>query len=44
MSRAEAIAAGQVRDAAPLFAALGDQTRLQLLVRLSSKGPESISL
>jgi DNA-binding transcriptional ArsR family regulator len=33
----------QVRDAAPLFAALGDETRLKLLVRLSSTGPESIS-
>jgi DNA-binding transcriptional ArsR family regulator len=33
----------QVRDAAPLFAALGDETRLRLLVRLSSGGPESIS-
>ena len=43
MSRVSAIPPGQVRDAAPLFAALGDETRLQLLVRLSSKGPESIS-
>lgn len=43
MSRADAIAAGQVRDAAPLFAALGDETRLRLLVRLSSRGPESIA-
>jgi DNA-binding transcriptional ArsR family regulator len=33
----------QVRDAAPLFAALGDETRLKLLVRLSTSGPESIS-
>jgi DNA-binding transcriptional ArsR family regulator len=33
----------QVRDAAPLFAALGDETRLKLLVRLSSSGPESIA-
>ena len=33
----------QVRDAAPLFAALGDETRLRLLVRLSTSGPESIS-
>ncbi len=43
MSRASAIAVGQVRDAAPLFAALGDETRLRLLVRLSSSGPESIA-
>ncbi len=33
----------QVRDAAPVFAALGDETRLRLLVRLSSSGPDSIS-
>lgn len=35
--------AAQVRDAAPLFAALGDETRLRLFLRLSSSGPESIS-
>jgi len=29
--------------AAPLFAALGDQTRLQLVARLGSGGPQSIS-
>ena len=33
----------QVRDAAPLFAALGDETRLRLFLRLSSSGPESIA-
>lgn len=43
MSRAEGTAAAQVRDAAPLFAALGDDTRLRLLVRLSSGGPGSIA-
>ena len=43
MSRASAIASSQVRDAAPLFAALGDETRLRLLVRLSSGGPGSIA-
>lgn len=43
MSRANAMEIAQVRDAAPLFAALGDETRLRLLVRLSSSGPESIS-
>jgi DNA-binding transcriptional ArsR family regulator len=32
-----------VRDAAPLFAALGDETRLRLLGRLSSGGPGSIA-
>lgn len=35
--------ASVVRDAAPLFAALGDQTRLGLVARLSAKGPDSIS-
>jgi len=32
----------RVRDAAPLFAALGDPTRLGLVARLSARGPESI--
>jgi DNA-binding transcriptional ArsR family regulator len=32
-----------VRDAAPLFAALGDETRLRLVARLSASGPESIA-
>ncbi len=32
-----------MRDAAPLFAALGDETRLRLLVRLSTEGPGSIT-
>ena len=43
MSKASAIAAADVRDAAPLFAALGDATRFRLLVRLSSGGPGSIA-
>jgi DNA-binding transcriptional ArsR family regulator len=43
MSPANVIAPAQVRDAAPLFAALGDETRLRLLVRLSSGGPGSIA-
>ena len=42
MSRASATAP-RARVAAPLFAALGDETRLQLLLRLSSSGPESIA-
>jgi DNA-binding transcriptional ArsR family regulator len=41
MSRASRIPAATVRDAAPLFAALGDETRLRLVMRLSSNGPES---
>jgi DNA-binding transcriptional ArsR family regulator len=43
MSAASAIPAAQVLDAAPLFAALGDETRLRLLVRLAASGPESIT-
>ena len=43
MSKGRAIAAAEVRDAAPLFAALGDETRLRLLVRLTSGGPGSIA-
>ncbi len=37
------LTAAKVRDAAPLFAALGDPTRLGLVVRLSSSGPRSIA-
>ena len=43
MSRADVAALGRVRDAAPLFAALGDETRLSLLDRLSVGGPGSIA-
>ncbi len=43
MSRTSALDAGDVRDAAPLFFALGDETRLRLLARLSSGGPGSIA-
>src|SRR4029078_1892629 len=43
MSRDSAAAASQVRDAAPLFAALGDETRLRLIIRLSSGGPGAIT-
>ena len=43
MSQASGIASTGVRDAAPLFSALGDETRLRLLVRLSSGGPGSIA-
>jgi DNA-binding transcriptional ArsR family regulator len=32
-----------VRDVAAVFAALGDQTRLQLVARLSRDGPTSIA-
>lgn len=43
MSRASAVASTRVRDAAPLFAALGDETRLRLIIRISSGGPGSIT-
>jgi DNA-binding transcriptional ArsR family regulator len=43
MSKVSASAAPRVRDAAPLFAALGDETRLRLIMRLSSGGPGSIT-
>lgn len=43
MSRRDALAAADVRDAAPLFAALGDPTRLRLLGRLSADGPTTVT-
>ncbi len=43
MSRADAISPARVKDAAPLFAALGDATRLGLLVSLCSGGPLSVT-
>jgi len=36
-------AARRAQEAAPLFAALGDATRLQLVMQLSASGPESIA-
>ena len=41
MSRSKG-AALRISEAAPLFAALGDETRLQLVSRLGSEGPLSI--
>ena len=43
MSRSRGAAALKVTDAAPVFAALGDATRLTLLGRLSVEGPLSIT-
>jgi DNA-binding transcriptional ArsR family regulator len=43
MSQASPSAAAQMADAAPLFAALGDETRLRLVIRLAASGPESIT-
>lgn len=42
MSRAPSVARSELRRAAPVFAALGDPTRLRLLSRLSAEGPLSI--
>jgi DNA-binding transcriptional ArsR family regulator len=42
MTRSRAAAAKKLVDAAPLFAALGDPTRLQIVVRLCADGPQSI--
>jgi len=42
MSRARSSTAA-VRNAAPLFAALADETRLELLMRLTRDGPGSIA-
>jgi DNA-binding transcriptional ArsR family regulator len=43
MSRADGISPARLRDAAPLFAALGDATRLGLLVSLCASGPHSVT-
>ena len=43
MSQLSAVSRAGVRDAAPLFAALGDETRLHLVMRLAAGGPGSIS-
>lgn len=43
MSRSSRAAAAKLKDAAPVFAALGDATRLRLVVRLCVEGPLSIA-
>jgi DNA-binding transcriptional ArsR family regulator len=43
MSRPRSLARAGVGRAAPVFAALGDETRLRLLARLSAEGPLSIA-
>src|SRR6478752_10164463 len=43
MSRAASAGARRAVEAAPVFAALGDETRLRLLSRLCIEGPLSIS-
>ena len=43
MSRKGRVSAAALRDSAPVFAALGDETRLRLVARLSQRGPQSIA-
>lgn len=43
MSRSRSASAAKVTDAAPVFAALGDVTRLRLVSRLCADGPLSIT-
>ncbi|HJV90319.1 MAG TPA: metalloregulator ArsR/SmtB family transcription factor [Holophagaceae bacterium] len=43
MSRTEALSSTRMKDAAPLFAALGDATRLSLLVSLCAGGPLTVT-
>ncbi|MGB6449369.1 MAG: metalloregulator ArsR/SmtB family transcription factor [Steroidobacteraceae bacterium] len=43
MSRSHASAAVRIPEAAPLFAALGDETRLRIVARLCDDGPLSIA-
>jgi DNA-binding transcriptional ArsR family regulator len=43
MSRNRSAAAGKLTEAAPVFAALGDATRLRLVGRLCVEGPLSIA-
>ena len=43
MSRSRSAAAARLNDSAPVFAALGDVTRLQIVARLCAEGPLSIT-
>lgn len=43
MSRVRAQTRFKSGTAAPIFAALGDDTRLKLVLRLSTRGPQSIT-
>jgi DNA-binding transcriptional ArsR family regulator len=43
MSRNRSAAAARLHDSAPVFAALGDETRLQIVARLCAEGPLSIT-
>ena len=43
MSKARSAAAARLHESAPVFAALGDPTRLRLVARLCADGPLSIT-
>src|ERR1700730_5848432 len=43
MSRSRSTAEGRLAEAAPVFAALGDPTRLRVVARLCAGGPLSIT-
>ena len=43
MSRSRNAAAARLHESAPVFAALGDETRLQIVARLCAEGPLSIT-
>jgi DNA-binding transcriptional ArsR family regulator len=43
MSRSRSAATARLHDSAPIFAALGDETRLQIVARLCAEGPLSIT-
>lgn len=40
--RARALVRTRIAEAAPIFAALGDETRLRIVLRLCDAGPQSI--
>jgi len=42
MSRTSTSTAARIAGAAPIFAALGDETRLRIVARMSGEGPLSI--
>ena len=42
MSRSQPSSVARAADAAPVFAALGDETRLAIVSRLCTEGPQSI--
>ena len=42
MPRVRALRRAELRSSAPVFAALGDETRLQIVARLCTAGPQSI--